>query len=93
MSSLESVLRYELGEAIMAMSGVAVKVPNMANGRCFVSSLALSDASLAEVKTQKLLRRNETGVPILSAAVSISPAGCRLPHTSPSFALSLPKAA
>ena len=64
MTSFERVMR-DAGDVIMDMSGVVIKIPNMQNGRCFVSSKELSDATLEEVKAQVLVRRSETGVPIL----------------------------
>ena len=64
MASFENVMR-QAGDAIMDMSGVAIKIPNMQNGRCFVSSKKLSDATLEEVKAQVLVRRSATGIPIL----------------------------
>lgn len=57
----------------MDMSGVLIKIPNMQNGRCFVSSKALSEATLEQVKSQMLVRRNETGVPILESGIIDGP--------------------
>jgi len=71
-ASFEHVMR-EAGEIIMDMSGVFVKAPNMMNGRCFVSSKALSEAPLEQVKSHLLVRRNETGVPILKCGTIDGP--------------------
>ena len=64
MTSFEEVMQLA-GEIIMDMSGVFITIPNMRNGRCFVSSKVLSEATLEQVKSHMLVRRNATGVPIM----------------------------
>ena len=66
MTSFQEVMT-QAGTLIMNMSGHFIKIPNMQNGRCLPSAKALSEATLEQVKSQRLARRNAIGVPIMES--------------------------